>query len=47
MSEQSTEDIGRLPMLPWCRDCWDQIGEADGELPDQCPECGSTEVTML
>lgn len=35
------EDEDRLPMIPWCRDCWDKIGEADTEPPEECPECGS------
>ena len=37
----------RVPLLPWCRDCWDQIGPDDAEPPEKCPECGSTDVTLL
>ena len=47
MSGHRTDETYRLPLLPWCRDCWKQIGEDDGDLPDECPDCGSESVMML
>ena len=40
-------DSMRLPLLPWCGECWDQIGEADSEPPDVCPDCGSDDTFMI
>lgn len=36
-----------LPMLPWCRECWDQIGPADTDPPDTCPECGCADTFVI
>lgn len=41
-----------LPLIPWCGDCWDQAAEGtaedrDGELPDECQNCGSDEVFWI
>lgn len=40
-------DTERLPMLPWCYDCWDQIGEDDTDPPSECPECGGDDVGII
>jgi Zn finger protein HypA/HybF involved in hydrogenase expression len=45
-SDQYDEEM-RLPMLPWCRECWDQIGEPDTRPPDSCPDCGSSETFLI
>jgi len=49
-----TDDAGvpRYPDLPWCRECWSQAAEGtreerENELPDECEECGSTEVFWI
>jgi|GEM_PF-2612439 len=59
MSENETsstggeqDDLGRLPLLPWCRDCWDQAAEGtkeerNNELPETCQKCGSEEVFWI
>lgn len=36
-----------LPMLPWCGNCWDQIGDDDTEPPEQCPDCGSEDTFLI
>lgn len=48
----SESDNDRLPMLPWCRDCWDQSAagtqkERNEELPEECQNCGSSEVFWI
>jgi hypothetical protein len=45
------EDL-RLPMIPWCGECWDRAAdgtqeERDHELPEECENCGSTEVFWI
>lgn len=45
--DDAEESDSRLPTLPWCGDCWDQIGENDTEPPEECPECGSTDTFRL
>lgn len=51
-SDSSTDETDRVPMLPWCRDCWDQAAdgtqqERNDELPDCCERCGSNEVFWI
>lgn len=36
-----------VPILNWCRECWDEIAPPEDSLPDECPDCGSTNVTRL
>lgn len=36
-----------VPILNWCRDCWDEATPPSEDLPNECPECGSTEVIRL
>lgn len=36
-----------IPLLNWCRDCWDEIAPPDERLPDKCPDCGSRDVMKL
>lgn len=42
------QEMDRLPMIPWCGDCWDQAADGtkrdrDGELPDECERCGAVD----
>ncbi len=43
--------IQKLPVLPWCEDCWSQAAEGtrkDREsLPDECQQCGSEDVFWI
>lgn len=48
----SGDGMGRVPQLPWCRDCWDQSAQGTrqdrcDELPDECERCGSTGVFWI
>lgn len=36
-----------LPVLNWCRECWAEAAPMEEPLPDECEECGSTDVTRL
>lgn len=49
LKNPSSDDdpITRLPLLPWCGDCWEQIGDDDAEPPDTCPECDGDDTFLL